>query len=285
MDYLIFADPHLSTASPVYRKDDYLESAVLKIEHLIDWCEIHEATPICLGDVFHYKLPSRTAHSTVSRIVEVFRGFGRPVPCVIGNHDLQPSGMKTLKSQPIYTMMLAGVLSFESTDDYYLHHWGTDVDDYSDQELVFTHADTYDDAFTDYIRMWEDRNVYCLVNGHMHEKMRIVNRMMHVFHVPNLMRRSAAESDGPLALHVEMGRPLQYSWVYVPHKSVAVVFDMARKRRVKEDKESYEGFISNLQDFSFAHNMGTPSEILGPYESTVDEETFDFARVALEAVW
>lgn len=80
----IVGDVHFLETPPVSRKDDYLESLLLKINHVCSECDI----VVFLGDLFHR--PGMSTKS-FSRVISFFMDqiiAGKKFYSIIGNHDV-----------------------------------------------------------------------------------------------------------------------------------------------------------------------------------------------------
>ena len=80
---LFIGDPHLSSRIPGFRKDDYTEAILKKIEFAINFAAKNCLLPIFLGDLFN--LPRDNSNRLLTRLIRILEGHF--VLGIIGNHD------------------------------------------------------------------------------------------------------------------------------------------------------------------------------------------------------
>lgn len=106
---LFFTDPHVGSANPIARKDDYTEAILDKLSQIVQVAKkLNVGRLICGGDVWHSKSPTQTSHETVQRLIELWRD--NPPLGIIGNHDI-PWGtddFDSLNRQPLGVLVKAG---------------------------------------------------------------------------------------------------------------------------------------------------------------------------------
>lgn len=80
---LFIGDPHVEGRTPGFRRDNYPETILRKLQWCIEYCEQQELQPILLGDVFDK--PRDNPNWLISRLLDIFDG--RCIPTIFGNHD------------------------------------------------------------------------------------------------------------------------------------------------------------------------------------------------------
>jgi predicted phosphodiesterase len=80
---LCIGDPHLCGWAPGYRKDDYPQIVLEKLQWSLQYARDHQLLPVLLGDLFH--VPRDNSNWLMSRLMVMLDG---PILAVIGNHDL-----------------------------------------------------------------------------------------------------------------------------------------------------------------------------------------------------
>lgn len=80
---LFLGDPHLASRIPGFRRDDYTEAILQKIEFSLRYAAEKQLLPILLGDLFH--LPRDNSNRLLSRLMRLFEGYF--VLGITGNHD------------------------------------------------------------------------------------------------------------------------------------------------------------------------------------------------------
>lgn len=80
---LVIGDPHLEGRQPGFRKDDYPQAILEKLEWCLQFAKRHRLLPTLLGDLFQN--PRDNPTWMLSRLIEMLRGSG--AIGVYGNHD------------------------------------------------------------------------------------------------------------------------------------------------------------------------------------------------------
>lgn len=97
------SDKPPSNCTPAY--NDQIFEMLGEIAHLsYQW-----DAAVFAGDIFHSKIPHRTSHRTVQRMIEIIKMFSCPVFLVPGNHDLANNRLESIyETQPFGTLLHAG---------------------------------------------------------------------------------------------------------------------------------------------------------------------------------
>lgn len=107
----LFTDPHFRSSAPASRIDDYPMVILKKLMCVLDKArEWQSDYVISLGDVFHFQDPSRTPPWLLTLLIEILKTSSATVYSVVGNHDLQSSGLRSLARQPLSVLSSAGVV-------------------------------------------------------------------------------------------------------------------------------------------------------------------------------
>jgi DNA repair exonuclease SbcCD nuclease subunit len=80
---LCIGDPHLCGWAPGFRKDDYPQIVLEKLQWSLEYARTNQLLPILLGDLF--ERPRDNANWLLARLMVL---LDRPILSVIGNHDL-----------------------------------------------------------------------------------------------------------------------------------------------------------------------------------------------------
>jgi DNA repair exonuclease SbcCD nuclease subunit len=118
---LVINDIHLRDTAPSSATESYQDDLFELIhQSALKEAELGADIVVLAGDVFDFKLPSRTSHKLMLRSIEAFREF-KNVWGIPGNHDLTQDRLSTLRAQqPL------GVL-FESGAVTELNGWHPDL--------------------------------------------------------------------------------------------------------------------------------------------------------------
>jgi DNA repair exonuclease SbcCD nuclease subunit len=117
MGILFINDPHIADRPPLGRVAGYADQIMAKLEECRELahergCEL----TIFTGDLFHTKRPSFVSHALIQRLIELFREWPGRVLVILGNHDMNESGLASLPRQPIGVLLRAGVLELLEDD-------------------------------------------------------------------------------------------------------------------------------------------------------------------------
>ena len=80
---LFIGDPHVEGRTPGFRRDNYPETILAKLNWCMDYCDQQNLQPILLGDIFDK--PRDNPNWLISRLLDIFDG--RCIPTIFGNHD------------------------------------------------------------------------------------------------------------------------------------------------------------------------------------------------------
>lgn len=108
----LYTDVHARAKSPPTRVDDYPQTVMHKLRHVINHAEESGALMVhCLGDLFDAKDPSKTPYWLTAALLDLYRSANIECSITLGNHDLQASGIASLDRQPIGVLIKTGALS------------------------------------------------------------------------------------------------------------------------------------------------------------------------------
>jgi exonuclease SbcD len=108
--FLVVGDPHIDTATPRSRKDDYCVAIWDKLREIKNLAIDNNVEAIIwLGDLFNKQDPSRVAHSLVYDLFQYFNNYPRNIRNLIalGNHDIRANA-DNWRKQPIGVIVAAG---------------------------------------------------------------------------------------------------------------------------------------------------------------------------------
>ena len=86
---LAVGDPHLASRVPGFRRDEYPETILGKLEWCLEYARRHSLLPVILGDLFNW--PRDNANWLLVRLMEMIH---EPVLAVSGNHDCAENTLK-----------------------------------------------------------------------------------------------------------------------------------------------------------------------------------------------
>ena len=276
---LVFGDPHLEGRQPNFRKDNYPNVILEKIEFCLQYCRDHNLQPVCLGDVFDK--PRDNPNWIIGELIEMTRRT--PIVGIFGNHDcaqpqlndddslsvlVKAGGYKIVSSSEFWTgevngrrLVVAGSSYRHPIPEVFDTRLVPAANDKSSNDgakpplvVWLTHHDIdfkgYDSGR---FSAHEIENVDVLINGHIHRRLDpIVAGKTTWINPGNIARRSRSEANQthiPKALHVKVSdRGLKFEDVIIPHKSFEDVFYEAMIPT--EDDPAESAFISGLKELT-----------------------------------
>ena len=112
--FIFTTDHHFSHKPPGRRQGDYFTDLSLKMQQVIDYCNVNHAIPLFGGDLFHLKDPSKIPTfnllSFLGDMSKLLSGFNTKPLCAIGNHDIRFDRLSTLPEQPLGLLSASGVI-------------------------------------------------------------------------------------------------------------------------------------------------------------------------------
>jgi predicted phosphodiesterase len=110
-EFVLVNDIHLSDRAPASCTDTYLDDLFDLLEQVATLAQSKDAVIVLAGDVFHHKMPNRTSHATVMRLIDWARLALVPVYGVLGNHDLSHDRVASIhETQPLGVVMASGAI-------------------------------------------------------------------------------------------------------------------------------------------------------------------------------
>ena len=106
------SDEHLADLSPGFRKDNYRDAILSKLEWQGKLAKRMEATAVIRGgDFFHVKQANKTTMATMALAAKVHREYPCPTWALPGNHDISKNDLETVHRQPLGVMFESGVFN------------------------------------------------------------------------------------------------------------------------------------------------------------------------------
>ena len=112
MKYVAAADLHIRETAPRFRKDDYLQTGLTKLEWIVNLANKENATLLIAGDLFD---TSKASFLVVNRIIEVLQKADYPPIVVNGQHDLLFH--MGLPDTPLFNLKLSELIRLHETTD------------------------------------------------------------------------------------------------------------------------------------------------------------------------
>lgn len=268
---LFIGDPHLEGRQPGFRKDNYPEVILGKLQWCLDYALQHRLLPAILGDLFDK--PRDNPTWMLARLMEIMAS--QEVVGIFGNHDCAET---TLTENDSLTLLIkSGCLKLVSESQ----PWFGEINNrnvyvggssyrhllpdpfvfpsrqqnfFDGSTLVFwmTHHDIDVPGYTSgIVSPREMGNIDFVVNGHIHRRLDDVVKGMTTWLTPgNISRRSRSDANKnhcPSVLRFDIWSDhLERKYVTVPHQRFEDVF---HESVVDETEESFHStFVSGLAE-------------------------------------
>ncbi len=276
---LLINDIHLADRPPSSCTDTYLDDLLALLESVVQITEKADiAAVIWAGDVFHSKIPGRTSHATVKRLIDIANRHCCPVLVVAGNHDISHDRLESLPSQPLGVMLASGAVTM-------LHGWITASDlpifgvpwlkDFTDETvgpaledwrtrlapdgppgLVVTHAPLYPPGqelpyeyypAADWARhMGHHGSVHY---GHVHEPHGCYDVDGVTFSNPGALSRGSLHEHNltrPVSIAAWHSVTGHFTHLQLPHRPAAEVFRLAEVAQTKAATTRLDEFLASV---------------------------------------
>jgi len=280
---LTSSDEHLADLNPGFRKDNYRDSILKKVEWQGEIAKKFGATAVLRGgDFFHVKAANKTTYATTTAAAEIHRRYHCPTYAMAGNHDMSNNDPSSIHRQPLGILLKSGVfrqLRDESFVDGTLKvrvvgvEYTTDLAVDGLADLVRKKpGDTYTVAFVhalasmapeERIQSFFHENIFdyrdlvfdgcpdVYVFGHYHKDQGIVDHMGVKFVNLGAISRGALTFENldrkpKVGLIKADSSGITVEEHIVPHEDSSSVFDLELKKRLDGERRSLNEFISQL---------------------------------------
>jgi DNA repair exonuclease SbcCD nuclease subunit len=283
INLLTSSDEHLADQNPGFRKDNYRNAILKKIEWQGDFAKKCEVDAILRGgDFFHVKAANKTTYATTTAAAEVHRRYSCPTYAMAGNHDMSNNDPASIHRQPLGILLKSGVfrpLRDESFTDGTLKvrvvgvEYTTDLAVDGLADLVRKKpGDTYTVAFVhalaamapeERIQSFFHENIFdyrdlvfdgcpdVYVFGHYHKDQGIVDHMGVKFVNLGAVSRGALTFENldrkpKVGLIRANSSGITVEEHVIPHEDASSIFDLELKKRLDGERRSLNEFISQL---------------------------------------
>ena len=278
---LFIGDPHVEARTPIFRKDNFAETILKKIQWCLEYARDEKLQPVFLGDLF--EKPRGNPNWIVHRLIEILSPH-RPIG-IYGNHDCADVGLT--ENDTLSILIAAGCYRMVSQTSVYRAMM-------NDRE-VFIGGSSYREPIPEEFRLpprkaqglfdndplaiWiahhdigfpgydnnrldphQITNVELLINGHIHRRLESVQAGTTLWMTPgNIARRSRSEAavqHAPSAMRVDvLPEDYQVSFVEIPHAPVEEVFQELLPGQV-ETEQGESSFVTGLTELTSQKTQG-----------------------------
>lgn len=281
--FLTSTDEHLADLAPGFRKDNYRDAILEKLEWQGQQAARFQANAVLRGgDFFHVKAANKTTMRTMALSARIHRKYSCPTFALKGNHDMSNNDPESIAQQPLGVLLNSGVFDplqeqiFESGSmkvrvigvDY-----TTDIAVDGLHDMVRKKDETYTVAvvhalaamapeerlssfFNEKIFDYRDLifegcpDVY--VFGHYHKDQGVVDHMGVKFVNLGAVSRGALtfenmERRPKVSLIKCDSRGVHVDVMEIPSADASQIFDLELKKRLDNERKSLNDFISQFR--------------------------------------
>ena len=271
---LVIGDPHIEGRQPGFRKDDFPQVILEKVEWCFNYAKSNRLLPTLLGDMFDK--PRDNPTWMIGRLIEIMSPY--PSIGIYGNHDCAEPALNENDSLSILIKSgclrivserspWRGVMNDRSVfvgGSSYRHPIPTEFTisdsrrrslfDHDPFVVWLTHHDIDIAGYENgRFKPHEIENVELLINGHIHRKLETVTAGLTQWLTPgNISRRSRSEAckeHVPTVLRIDV-EPESYrlTEIEVPHRSHDEVFHSVAAQADLEETSS--DFVTGLAELN-----------------------------------
>ena len=278
---LFIGDPHVDARTPIFRKDNFAETILRKIQWCLEYARTERLQPVFLGDLF--EKPRGNPNWIVHRLIEIMSPY-RPIG-IYGNHDCAEVGLtendslsiliaagcyRMVSQTSVYRAMMndreviIGGSSYREPipEEYRLPpRKSQGLFDNDPLAIWIAHHDIgfpgYDNARLDPHQI---TNVDLLINGHIHRRLESVQAGTTLWMTPgNIARRSRSEAavqHAPAAMRVDvLPESYEVSFIEIPHAPVEEVFQELLPGQIESDQQE-SNFVTGLAELTTQKTQG-----------------------------
>jgi DNA repair exonuclease SbcCD nuclease subunit len=317
--FITSSDEHLADLNPGFRKDNYRDAILKKLEWQGELAKKFGAMAMLRGgDFFHVKAANKTTYATSTAAAEVHRRYHCPTFAMPGNHDMSNNDPASVPRQPIGLLLKSGLfhlLRDESFTDGTIKtrvvgvEYTTDLAVDGLADLVRKKpGDTYTIAFVhalasmapeERVQSFFNENIFdyrdlvfegcpdVYVFGHYHKDQGIQEHMGVKFVNLGAVSRGALtfenlERKPKVALIKANSQGIFVEEQIVPHADAADVFDLELKKRLDTERRSLNDFITKLRENRDLSSDLTSDSLMDQRKRELDTMPQDVRALALE---
>lgn len=277
------SDEHVADLNPGFRKDNYRDSILQKVEWQGHFARKFGADCFLRGgDYFHVKAANKTTKATLALSAKIHRSYSCPVYSLAGNHDMSNNDPDSIPRQPIGVMYESGV--FQPLKEHTIKKgslkvrivgidYTTDLDYDGLKDLLVRKDENYlvavvhalaayqpeeriqnffNERILDYRDLIYNGCPDAFVFGHYHKDQGVQTH--HGVHFINL----GALSRGALTFENLERKPKTGSIIInsqgisveehvVPHEDASEIFDLEKKKQIDKEKKDLSEFIGMIR--------------------------------------
>ena len=113
-NYIFCADLHITDSTPRYRKDDYVETGLSKLQWIVDLANSTDSVLGIAGDFFD---KPTVEWKVVNRVIEILNTCKHTPIVIAGQHDMV-NKVQDLSNTPLYNLWISGTVMMISN----VHH-------------------------------------------------------------------------------------------------------------------------------------------------------------------
>jgi predicted phosphodiesterase len=271
---LCIGDPHVTSKVPGFRKDDYCQAILTKLEFCLNLAEKEKLLPVILGDLFHW--PRDNATRLLTQLMRLFDN--RFVLSVTGNHDTTELTLQDDDSLAV--LAAAGKIYLLDQNGPWtglVNHVPTTIGGtlWSDKlPRTFTSSPNHFVTWISHhnicfasqdqigVKPHEILGINLIVNGHIHKPMpdevHGMTTWLNPGNISRVQRSEGVRNAKPAVLKITPTSITEFikETIEVPHKSFDEVFYPMLENTPLEALSDGSLFIQGLEDLSSLRTAG-----------------------------
>lgn len=279
------SDEHISDLTPGFRKDNYKDTILEKLDWQGRFARRFGAHALIRGgDFFHVKAANKTTMGLMAHVASIHRSYPCPVYSIVGNHDMTRNDVTTVETQPIGVLFssfvfsrivkesfLAGSLHVRVVGvdydprmdvDFLRETLRDDVD--ADYRIAVIHAlaenspserlqSFFNEQILDYRDLVFDGCPDAYVFGHYHKDQGIQDHLGVKFVNLGAVSRGSLNVDNierkpKVASFTFNSQGMSVEEHVVPHLDASEVFNFDLKKQMEKERRSIAEFLHRLQE-------------------------------------
>lgn len=281
------SDEHVSDQNPGFRKDNYRDSVLEKLNWQGDTARKMNAQVFTRGgDFFHVKAANKTTMRTLVEVSKIHAAYPCPVFSVAGNHDISNNDLESVGGQPLGVLFETGVFNVLSDKTFevgsmkiryvgvpYIHGMDSEalrkllVKKDENYLIAVVHAlasmapseriqSFFNEPILDYRDLVYPGGPDAFFFGHYHKDQGIVQHQgVHFVNLGSISRGSLTFENMDRkpkisSMTISASTGISIEEIIVPHKDSSEIFDLEKKKVLEKQAKSLDEFIMKLRSSS-----------------------------------
>lgn len=282
--FVTSSDEHVADINPGFRKDNYRDAILSKLEWQGKLASKIEADALLRGgDLFHVKAANKTTMSTLAAVAGIHSNYSCPTYSVSGNHDMSHNDPKSIPRQPLGVLFESGAIKRLDEQRFTSGSMRVRV-----VGVEYT-TDLYDEGLRDLVRKKDNEDTYTIAVVHALASFAPAEKIQNFFNekifdyrdlvfegCPDVYVFGHYHKDQGIKEHlgvkfVNLGAVSRGALVFenleripkvssiicnsqgisieehkIPSEDASEIFDIDKKKQIEKEKRSMDTFLSTL---------------------------------------